>query len=491
MSMLSSALSYSKLQDNEIAWKLLRAKNAPTVIAILDEHLGGKVRRLLVSEFVSLVEVDLDELRARGNFELTRSAQAYCDQWRLDGYLIRRPVEQTRQETYELSSGALAAISFVKRLVQPHRTATQSRLNTIIRQINDLATATDRNEEHRRRLLLEEREKIDAQLKLLDEGNLEILDGVQALEQTRDILSLAQEIPSDFVHVRDDFENINKSLHATIINYEDGHADVLENIFNGVDQISQSPAGRSFKGFYSLLRDVGLTESLQDDIDFILDSDYSSDLDAQERRFMRNLIKTFLDQSQEVNQVMTSFARGLRRFVQNQDYQKDRVLKRHIDQALIKAHEVIEEFPVNKRLNISLDLSSVQIQPISRYQLMNPNESRTSFNEELGLEETQVMSLEELRALARETEIDFHELSHSVNECFRQKQHVEGGLSIARVLQEFPASQGVASVVGLLVLALEHGKKTGNTEAVTWKNKRNNQCRAHIEQWEFQREVEL
>ncbi|MEG2202000.1 MAG: DUF3375 family protein, partial [Raoultibacter sp.] len=98
------------------------------VIAILDAHFTGNVARIPVPEFINLVENDLEELQFRTSIEVNKSAQAYCEKWRAEGYLIRRPMAQSRQETYELSGGALVAISYAKRLMQPHRTATQSRL---------------------------------------------------------------------------------------------------------------------------------------------------------------------------------------------------------------------------------------------------------------------------------------------------------------------------------------------------------------------------
>lgn len=69
MSVLSATFDYLRLQDDEVAWKLLRAKNAPFIIAILDMHLGGSVRKLTVAELESLVAVDLDELRLGATVE--------------------------------------------------------------------------------------------------------------------------------------------------------------------------------------------------------------------------------------------------------------------------------------------------------------------------------------------------------------------------------------------------------------------------------------
>ena len=476
LSVTSTTIALQRLKDENIAWKLLRSKRAPLVIAILDAHFTGDVRRIPVPEFISLVDIDLDDIRFRTSIEVRRSAQAYCEKWRADGYLVRRPVSQSRQETYELSSGALAAIEYTKRLLQPHRTATQSRLSIIIDQISTLALATDDNEDHRRQALLDERARLDEQLELLDQGHVEVLDEAKALERVRDIVSLAREIPTDFVHVRNDFEQINRSLYETIINYDEGHKEILSNIFDGVDEIAQTASGQSFKGFYSLLRNADLSETLQDNIDAILDCSFANDLDAEERRFLRGLMQVFVDQSQEVNGVMTSFAHGLRRFVQSQNYQQERVLKQRIDRALGRAYRMMELHPPTLPMENELNLTSVSIAPVTRWKLKNPIENQAAAIVDTPAEEPATITYEQLREITRETEIDFSELAQSVNAFLSLRSvHVGGqiirdasGATIKEVLDAFPPTQGIASIVGLVALALEQGILRDGTETLHW-----------------------
>lgn len=498
LSMISTTIALQSLKDENVAWKLLRSKRAPMIIAILDSHFNGNVRRIPVPEFINLVDVDLDDLRFRTDIEITRSAEAYCEKWRRDGYLVRRPVVQSRQETYELSSGALMAIDYAKRLLQPHRTATQSRLGIIINQISSLALATDDNEERRRLALLEERERINRQLEALDHGHVEVLDPAKALEKTKEIVNLAREIPTDFAHVRNDFEQINLSLYDTIINYEPGHQDILADIFDGVNEISQSTSGQSFKGFYNLLRDAEMTESLQADIDEILDCDFASQLDSQERRFLRGLLQGFVDQSQEVNGVMTSFAHGLRRFVQSQNYQQERVLKQQLDRALGRAHRMMERYPCSLRMDESLDLTSVQIMPVSRWKLKNPAETQASAAERLPVADVVTISFEQLRAITRQTEIDFAELVQNVNDCLaeRFKAPLQQGraispVTLADVLENHPATQGLASIVGLVALAKEQGVALDGTETLRWTTESGQRFRTHIPSLAFMKEVAL
>lgn len=496
--MISTAIALQNLKDDNIAWKLLRSKRAPMIIAILDSHFTGNVRRIPVPEFINLVDVDLDDLRFRTDIEITKSAQAFCEKWRSDGYLVRRPVVQSRQETYELSSGALMAIDYAKRLMQPHRTATQSRLGIIIDQISSLALATDENEDRRRQALLEERERIDRQLAALDRGQVEVLDTAKALEKTKDIVSLAREIPTDFAHVRNDFEQINRSLYDTIINYEPGHQNILEDIFDGVDEISQSTSGQSFKGFYSLLRDSEMTEALQADIDAILDCDFAGQLDAEERRFLRGLLQGFVDQSQEVNGVMTSFAHGLRRFVQSQNYQQERVLKQQLDRALGRAHRMAERYPCSLRMDESLDLTSVQIMPVSRWKLKNPAETQAAAAERLPVAASETISFEQLRAITRQTEIDFDELVRNVNGSLekRRAEHREQGravapVTVADVLEAHPATQGLASIVGLVALAMDQGTTLEGSETLRWTTEDGRRFYTSLPNLAFTKEVAL
>ena len=500
VSAVASALSLGALWEDSAAWRLLRAKNAPVIVAVLDAHFGGVERKLPVAELASLVDADVQELRFRAGLELPLSGQAYCEQWRSDGYLVRRPVGRSRQETYELSADAAKVIRFVMGLLKPRRSATQSRLDTIVDRVNKLALETDENVQRRRAALLQERERIDAQLAQLDAGQAPVVDSERALEQVADIVSLAQEIPEDFLRVRSDFEQISKRLHASIINSDAESEDILQDVFAGVDRIGQSPSGRSFSGFYSLLRNPELSEGMQDAIDAILEREFSADLPADERRFLRNLLGDFRQQGQETHTALTSFAHGLQRFVQSQSYQQDRLLKRELDSALGKLDAVFSAFPQPQRLAAPLQLSRVGMRSVARLKLNHPAASLT---EPIGLAaaaEAPEVTLEQLRVAVRETEIDFVELVGNVNSVLAAWRAAPadagapGGAAptVADVLARYPATQGIASVVGLLSLACEQGRPRagGASEEVRWVSKAGCARKARVQALEFYQEVQ-
>ena len=85
-------------------------------------------------------------------------------------------------------------------------------------------------------------------------------------------------------------------------------------------------------------------------------------------------------------------------------------------------------------------------------------------------------------ALARESEIDIVELVGNVNAAVE-----EGGpVTVAEVLAQFPATQGVASVVGLVSLAVNHGECVpGESDTLEWVGLDDVARSATVARWRF------
>lgn len=88
MTALAQAHALSRLLDEHVAWRLLRADNAPVMVSVLGAHLGGEERRIESEDLYERIDADFDELRAHG-FDLPGTAKAYCADWRTAGYLVR------------------------------------------------------------------------------------------------------------------------------------------------------------------------------------------------------------------------------------------------------------------------------------------------------------------------------------------------------------------------------------------------------------------
>lgn len=461
MPAVAQVLQLTQLVERDAAWRLLRASNGAVIAGLLGGHLGGDERRVDADELYERLDTDLERLRAQG-FALPLAAKGYCAEWRLAGFLVRRPSSETRGETFELSPDAIAGIRFLQGRAAPRSTATESRLASIAAQVRRLAIDTDPDVSVRIALLEEEIAGIERRIANLRSGDEGALDADRALERARDLLAQAADVPDDFARVRAEFEALNASLRAKIVESDVSQVAVVDEVFRGIDHIAESDAGRSFAAFAQLVLDPALGAAFEADIRRVLDRGFARELTSDERRALRGFLATLKERSAEIHDVITMFARALRRYVQSQDYQRDRVLRGLLREAQHAGVEAAPRIRPWAPTTLTLELSAVALASVGAVDVHDPAELDAAA--EVRTQDTAVASLDELRALARETEIDFDELARNVNDVLREHPTC----TVADVLARHPATQGVGSVVGLLALAAEQGTVDDEPEMLVW-----------------------
>ena len=305
-------------------------------------------------------------------FRTPRTAQDYIADWRRSGILIRRPSTQVREETFELSPGALAAMQFVDEI---HSTSYGDRI-AAGHHSKYVGTARGRNRpgHHLASDHLEaEKARIEDQIQRLTQGELEVLDAERAVERVDEILNLVTEVPSDFARVRQEIEGLNHDLREKLIDSQDSRSQVLEDVFRGVDILADSDAGRSFYGFYALLLDPERGLEFEEAIRTITDRGFAQQLPAAQLRALRRMLPILQERSTEVHQILTSFSRSLRRFVQTQRLAEERRLHRQLRAALKDALQISEQVRPTDQYDVELQLSRLpQIASVSALRLNNP-----------------------------------------------------------------------------------------------------------------------
>ena len=78
-----------------------------------------------------------------------------------------------------------------------------------------------------------------------------------------------------------------------------------------------------------------------------------------------------------------------------------------------------------------------------------------------------------------------------MNACLNEALQCDiGRVSVGEVLERFPATQGVASVIGLMMLADEQGTLDSGTERITWRTAAGGERHATIQRYEFNQEIQ-
>jgi len=480
MKALRGTAVFRNLREQPL-WRLLAATKGPVVIALLQSLFMDTEKELPSSVLHERLTRDLDALRAVGE-ELPQTQQAYVAEWLGQGWLTRRFPAGASEEEYELSVDALTALRFVTGLLKPRTTATESRLSVVIHQLSRLAEETNTNPQSRLAALRAERDRIDRAIAEVERGGVKALAPDRAVERAREVIALAQELAADFRSVRDEFERLNRGLRQSLMENEGSRGDVLEQLFAGVDLIGESDAGRTFHAFWRLLTDSEQAATLRESLDEVTGRPFARQLESQERKFLLGLTGALLNEGRGVHDVLQHFARSLKSFVQSREFLEHRRLHDLLKAATQAALGAKDAVRPNEQVGFELMQSSSRIRSVSQWALYDPAERVTDSSMQAA--EPSELDLETVSELVRQSEIDFRTLKAHVRAILERQSQV----SIAQVLAEYPAEQGLGSVVGYVALGSKHGEVTDGTELVVWEGRDEVQRRAKVPTIYFMRE---
>ncbi|WP_114853514.1 DUF3375 domain-containing protein [Brachybacterium sp. YJGR34] len=474
--------SYEQLRRAS-TWRLLAATKAPAVLAILQSTFPAGDRRLPRSELVARVGAHLallhddepatgpgaaaptgadveDEEAGRGG----RSAAEYVDAWVREGYLTRRDDPHHTETTFEPSPATIDAIQFIASLEEHRPTTTESRLTLVVQQFERLAEETETDRDVRLADLQRRRERIEAEIRELAEGELMLPSSEASTDRLRDILQIAAELSGDFLQYREDLRAVDLRLREQILSPEGSRGEILEQLLAGDDLLGQSTVGRTFTAFFRMLNDPAQTRATQELVDRLLERDFSHALGRDERERLANVFSDLYEPAQEVLDVKTELYRSLARFVRSQDFRQHRVLLEALQEAQGLALAQKDEVPTRTPFPLAPDLSRVQLSSVSQHRLKDPTDPGAPAEAEV--HDATALSVEVLQDLVRTNDIDVVGLTVNVNEVRGRS----GQASIGDILREKPADQGLASVIGLMFLATNHAQaREGSTEIVTWR----------------------
>lgn len=463
MSVERLAATNGRLREGRL-WRLLAIHHAPLVLAVLESVFTEDEAVLTVSVVTERVTRDLEALRAQGN-GMEQTAQAYIADWLTQGWLTRRLPAGAHEEVLELTAEATAALRWLASMQRPRAAATESRLASVMQQVLRLAEETDANPATRLARLHAERDRIDAEIAQVQRGGVQTLPQDRALERAREIISQAEELTADFRNVRDAFDRLNKNLRQSLVEGASERNTVLQQLFDGVDIIEQSEPGRAFAAFWLLLTDVEQSHLLGEAIDAITSRDFSRGLEPRERQFLQTLTVLLLREGNTVHGVLQQFARGLKTFVKSREFREQRritTLMREAHAAAMAARELVRP---NEPVGFEFVQTSSRIRSVSQWALHDPQLQAPSSDMADG--DSSVLTVEMVKSLVRDSEIDFRALSDNILALLVEHSQV----SVAEVLERFPAEQGFGSVVGYVALGAKHAEVLESTQRVSWTGK--------------------
>lgn len=457
-----SYLTCDKLR-RQPAWKLLASDNSALVISVLSSALmdeGGAIPSSLFHDRVARV---LEELRLDG-VEVTRSAQDYIASWLHDGWLVRSlPSDVVVDEyVYDLSTAAVDVIRFVRSLERPHVAASRSRLEFMFDRLAELAVNSDPDVEQRVRHHKERQQYHAEQIERLLSGAPPEMNDVDLREIAREIVALGRSVGDYFYHYRDQFNALYRDFREHIINSDASKGDVVGGFLTDYKAINDTNEGQAFASFWNYLGDVERFKRVEQCIEDVLAREFVDELDVDDRAFLRSLPDMLLERARTTYDTYSGVAHSLSTFVQKREYAQYKQTLDLLKDAKSAALAIRDSGRVRHDFRFVMELPGAEVRSVSSLLLRE----RAAAAKGVAIEEAQQLPVDAaaFNEMIAQMEIDYQVLMENILAALQSKAPV----SVADVLELFPANRGLNSVIGLLQLGLRHGVPQGVRETVHW-----------------------
>ena len=440
-----------QLLKNHTSIRLLKADNAPLIISFLfslfkedlsNQEEGGIREKELVSQLSDQLYIlnEIDKI-------YPKSPADYLADWANAGFLRKFP-GKTDEFVYELTPASEQVFKWINSLEKREFVGTESRLKYLFERMQKLVGKTQLSATERLAQLEAQKQSLDKEIEDIKAGKLEVLDDRQIKEEYFLIEDTAKSLLADFREVEQNFRDLDRNFRRKIITTTQSKGEVLSDLFEQQDFLTQTDQGKSFMAFWEFLLSQSKQIELENLIKRMLDIPIVQQMRNENFR-MELLRNNLIEAGDRTNKTTNSLWNQLRRYLENKSFFENKRILEQINTGL----KLIFEHPETDFNNLpALELDDViRIDLISDRPLYSPPE-QVKFKKQQ-LQEGEASGGNEL--LYEQFEIDIPRLKDNIKQLLKTHPQV----SLPELLREFPVEKGVAEVVAYLDIAAKNEKR--------------------------------
>lgn len=435
--------SIARFRERHPAWKLLRATNAPLILAFLGESFVENNRGAMsASELVSELDDYLYALHQRDPDSYPASPQSYIEDWASSEHgWLRRFYPQGSDEVHlDITPALETAYRWVEGLRERTFIGSESRMQILVELLRQIVYGSETDPEERIKELERRRAAIDAEIELAKNNELTIMDGTALRDRFQQFVMGSRDLLADFRQVEENFRGLDRSAREKIAVWNGSKGELLEDFVATRTDISSSDQGRNFNAFYDFL----VSEQRQEEITKLLASAQSiAELGADRR--IRTVHHDWAMAADRTQQTVRDLSEQLRRFLEERVWLENRRildLARAIEGAAVR----IREAPASSTEGLGLEIEEIGLNvalPMERpLYAVRPNSDITSLIQPSDEGEM------DLDALLDQHYVDMERLAVTIRS--EVARHSSAGL--ADIIAEHPIEEGLAELLGYLSL---------------------------------------
>lgn len=430
------------------AARLLRADQAAFALAFLHTAFKENAQTAIPAELLaSRLERWLAERRQEESFEWERPARAYLEDWCAEERAWVRKVQAVDdlEPAYELTSATEKALTWLESLRGQSFVGTESRLEGILRELEELLRQTSDDPQERLSYLRTERARLDDEIARLLAGEKPLtFEPWQVNERYARVLEDARTLVSDFRQVEENFRRLAQEVVERQTTAGSTKGEIVGRVLDSHDSVRESPQGSSFYGFVRLLLDPARRERFEEQAERVRQIPALSP-ELRDELLLSRLFPRLRAEQEKVGASTQRLTANLRRALETARLNERRRVRDLITEIRALALRLKEDPPRCQ------DFFGVEELPEVWAGLSRPlwDEGPTV---SLGAGLTAATIDEDLSDFARLSNLPLltlEALRANVESCLEGRDFV----LLTEVLERFPVQQGVLEVLGYLILA--------------------------------------
>ena len=429
------------------AWRLLAAEHAPLIASFLHRaFIAPNVRVMAQSDLAEALEDTLFGLRERlGAQVFPKSAPDYLNDWAANekGWLRKFYPPGSDEPHFDLTPATERALAWLTSLTERAFVGTESRLLTLFELLKQMSEGSDTNPETRLQELHKKRDEIDAEIALVLNGNMPLLDDTAVKERFQQFTGLARELLTDFREVEHNFRGLDRRVRERIALWDGAKGALLEEIMGERDAISDSDQGKSFRAFWDFLMSQSRQEELTQLLERVLQLPPVAALSPDLR--LRRVHYDWLEAGEHAQATVAQLSQQLRRFLDDQAWLENRRIMDILRGIEARALALRGTPPAGNFMAVD-DLTTSLELPMER-PLFSPTIKTVIANVALQAGEADM----DAAVLFSQVRVDKTALASHI----RQSLQTCAQISLGELLQTRPLQQGLGELVTYLQLASE------------------------------------
>ena len=307
---------YITLRRNHPAWLLLASPKGPLILASLKNLIDSSPTGVDFDEAVEKLAGVFADHANDSEFDLgddhPQSARRELRQWLKRGLIVERGGKILATDAFQRS------LMFLDSLGDQTMTSTASRLATVQRAIEVLQMQLSRSQSDREKSLQARIHLLTQELKSVQSGIFEVLNGAKAEEGIREVYQLAASLQADFRRVEDSYREADRILRQRIISENKNRGEIVDELLNGHEQLVKTVEGQVFESFYAQLVNSTELQEMKSRLRAILNnSNTDRALARKQKAELQQLVSRLVQESQRVIQARARSEKDVRGFLKS------------------------------------------------------------------------------------------------------------------------------------------------------------------------------